>query len=392
MDKKQFKVFLKYFIICAAIVILMIFLLWRNDLTIAFLKKLFGIIRPLIIGGAIAFILNRPMMKIQWLYKKLFNSKNRLNRHGKEKSYFAISIITVYILFIAIIAAIIRFIVPQFVLSLNDFYYKFQNTYYENLKQLIANINHLDLSFLGDFNIVDKLDSWKSSLPEKIPQIITTTLGITNNILNTLTDIFFGLIFSVYVLVGKKKLKNQTGKVFRSMLSERNYEKSVRFYNLVSNTFSNFINGQLTEACILGILCFIGMKIFHFQYPFLISVIIGITNLIPIFGPIIGTIPCSFILLLVNPISAVWFVVYIIVLQQIESNLIYPRVVGGSVGLAPVWTLSSILIGGGLFGVLGMLLAVPTMSIVYVTVGDLVNKKLKKKDSVTDAEIISEKI
>ena len=144
MDKKQFKVFLKYFIICAAIVILMIFLLWRNDLTIAFLKKLFGIIRPLIIGGAIAFILNRPMMKIQWLYKKLFNSKNRLNRHGKEKSYFAISIITVYILFIAIIAAIIRFIIPQFGLSLNDFYYKFQNTYYGNLKQLIANINHLD--------------------------------------------------------------------------------------------------------------------------------------------------------------------------------------------------------------------------------------------------------
>ena len=120
------------------------------------------------------------------------------------------------------------------------------------------------------------------------------------------------------------------------------------------------------DACILGLLCFIGMSIFHFQYPVLISVIIGLTNMIPIVGPIVGTVPCALILLLVEPKQAIWFVVFVIVIQQIDSNLIYPRVVGGSVGLPAMWVLFAVIVGGGLFGVLGMVLGVPVMSLIYV--------------------------
>ncbi len=365
----------------------MVFLLWRIDLPVAFFKKLFGILRPLIIGGAIAFILNKPVMKVQTLYKKLFNRKSSVNKRGKEKTFYALSIVTVYILTLALIVGIIRFIIPQISESIVFFTGSFKTTYYPNFNRFIENISgNLNAEWLDNLKITEKLYSWISNLSKDIPDIIKTTFGITKNIINTFFDIFVGLIFSVYVLADKKKLKNQTGKLFRSILSENNYKKTVAFYNLFSNTFSHFINGQLTDACILGILCFIGMTIGKFQYSVLISVIIAITNLIPIFGPLLGTIPCAFILLLVDPISAVWFIVFIIVLQQIDSNLIYPRVVGGSVGLAPFWTMLSIIIGGGMFGILGMILAVPIMSILYVTISELVNKTLAKKSGVTSEE------
>ena len=134
---------------------------------------------------------------------------------------------------------------------------------------------------------------------------------------------------------------------------------------LTVDTFSSFVNGQLTEAFILGVLCYIGMKVFRFDYAVLISVIIGITNMIPIVGPIAGTIPCALVLLLASPRQAVWFVLFVIVLQQLESNLIYPRVVGSSVGLPPLWVLLAVVLGGGLGGILGMILGIPVLSLVY---------------------------
>ena len=386
MDNKQFKAFLKYFIPSAAIVILMIFLVWRNELPLAFLQKLFQILRPVLLGGALAFILNQPLNRIQRLYKKIFANVKRKVPLKKERTYFAVSLITVYILFLAILAAIVGFIVPQLISSISFFVDSF-DSYYKNFNAFVdALLRNYDLSWLEEFNLLDKLYAWLYGLTAKLPEVITATFGITKNIINGVADVFIGFIFSIYVLTGKKKLKAQTGKLFRALLSEKNYFKLVDFYKLASSTFALFISGQLTEALILGVLCMIGMNIFGFEYAVLISVIIGLTNMIPIFGPLIGTIPCALILLLVNPIHAVWFVVYIVVLQQIESNLIYPRVVGGSVGLAPVWTLLAILLGGGLFGVIGMVLAVPTMSLIYTMVSRYISKRLMRKKATQFSE------
>ena len=143
--------------------------------------------------------------------------------------------------------------------------------------------------------------------------------------------------------------------------------------------FSGFVSGQLTEAVILGVLCFLGMSLFGMEYALLISVIIGLTNIIPIFGPIIGTVPGALILLMVEPMKAVWFVVFIVVLQQIESNLIYPKVVGGSIGLPGIWVMFSVLIGGSLFGLPGVLLGVPTFAVIYTLIARAVKKRLHEK-------------
>lgn len=387
MNKRKYLEFLKYFVISSAILILIVFLLWKYELTIAFLTKFFRILRPLIIGGAIAFIINRPVIKIQRLYKKLFDKDNKPRKNGKPKTFYTLSIITAYLLLIAIVTGIIWFIIPQLFSSAKFFVSNFDG-YYKNFVGIYNKyLGSLDLSLFKDTDILDTVYKKIYSLTEYIPEFLTKTFGVTAGIISGVVDVFIGLIFSVYLIADKKKLKSQVSKVFRVMLSENKYNKLVDFYNLTSKSFSHFINGQLTEAFILGILCFVGMKIFGFEYAVLISVIIGVTNLIPIFGPIFGTIPCALILLLVNPIHAIWFVVFIIVLQQIDSNIIYPRVVGNSVGLGPLWTLAAITIGGGLFGILGMLLSVPTMSVIYILVGRLVNRKFKEKnDESSDSE------
>ena len=384
MDNKQFKVFLKYFVACAAIVIFMVFFLWKNEIFAAFASKLFMIMRPLIVGGFIAFVLNRPFMKIEAFYCRNFNKKSSFSKSGKSRNWNVLSLVTVYFLLFLLVGGIIGFIVPQFVSSVKFFADSF-DSYYSNFQKFWDKYTFgLDLKWLEDFDILNKLYKWLESFVGKIPEMLTTALDVTKNIISGVADVFVGLIFSIYVLAGKNKLKRQTGMLFRSLLSEKNYQKLVWIYRLVADTFSNFINGQLTEAFILGILCFIGMTVLRFPYAILISVIIGITNIIPIFGPIIGTIPGAFILLLVDPIKAVWFVVFVIILQQIDSNLIYPRVVGASVGLSPIWIMIAITIGGGLFGIIGMVLAVPTMSIIYVLTSNFVEKKLKTKESSED--------
>ena len=212
-------------------------------------------------------------------------------------------------------------------------------------------------SWLTDLSM--KVSSYVPNLMEKIGTWATS-------LFNIVVDCFIGLIFSLYMLSGRKRLKSQAKRILQKAFSKENYRRISHYGNITFEIFSNFVGGQLMDACILGLLCFIGMSIFKFQYPVLISVIIGLTNMVPIVGPIVGTVPCALILLLVEPKQAIWFVVFVIIVQQIDSNLIYPRVVGGSVGLPAMWVLFAVIVGGGLFGILGMLLGVPVMSLVYV--------------------------
>lgn len=377
MDDKQWKRLIKYFLIGLGILIFATFLLWKYPLVSGFFGNLFGIIRPLVIGGALAFILNKPIVRVQKLYMKLPIAK--VDKKGKERTYYRLSILTVYILFLALIVGIFCFIIPQVVESVNFFISSF-DTYYKNFMNFYNTyFADLDFSWLEQFDIGAKINTALATVVDKIPTIINSTFNFTTNLIGTVFDIFVGLIFSLYVLGQKQKLKRQTGRLLSVVFSTKQFAVINKFYRLTSDTFSSFINGQLTEAIILGVLSFIGMSIFGFEYAILISVILGITNLIPIFGPIIGTIPCALILLLVSPTTVIWFVIFVIVLQQLECNLIYPRVVGGSVGLSPVWTLAAVVVGGGLFGVWGMLLGVPTMSIIYMSIGHGVNAVMESR-------------
>ena len=190
-------------------------------------------------------------------------------------------------------------------------------------------------------------------------------------------NVVVGFILSVYMIGNKTKLLSQLHSVSHAFMSEKVYKKCSETMRLIIRIFSSFITGRFVDSAIIGVLCFIGMQIFGFAYPMLISVIVGVTNVIPVFGPFMGAIPSAFILLMVDPMQAVWFSVFILVLQQIDGNIIDPRIVGNSIGLPPMWSMLAIFVGGGLFGIFGMLVGVPFFAVVYTLVQKETARRLR---------------
>ena len=364
MDKK----FLKTYLFCAAATLLIAFALWNYKDIAGYLAIVLRALRPIIIGAAIAFILNRPYERIKkmlaWLIPKISPRVNDI-----------VSLILLYLLALGIIAGIIIFIIPQLGNSVNLFVSNL-NDYYDNIKNFtVKALNFGGHNWWEEFGIEQKLLDFAKELPTILTNLFTNIVNISSGIIGTVTDSIVGVVISIYALSQKKKLANHGKRILKAGLKKKYYDRTIELLDMISDTFSSFISGQLTEALILGILCFIGMTVFGFKYAILISTITALFNLIPFVGPIIGAIPCAFILFLDNPIRAIWFIVFIIVLQQLESNIIYPRVVGNSVGLPAIWVLSAVVVSGSLFGILGMLLAIPTTSVIYELIRRWTNKK-----------------
>ena len=377
------------FLIVGVILVAFAFLFIKYDGFMHAMDKLLNVIRPIVIGGFIAFALKNPLNLIyrynQKRYDKIYNRKlERLKKknHGvlpaelppKSKLPLKISIAMVYFLVVLFIVLLVIIIVPQLAESIRIFSDNFEG-YYNNIEHLVTKYYNNDqnrtiVKWIGDLNLLDKLYSFA----EYIPDLLMKTFGFTADILRTFIDIFLGVILSVYIIAEKSHLINQGERIIKRFCKPKRSKVIFGYIDLVSEKFSNFISGQLTEAFILGMFCFIGMKIFGFDYAILISTIIGITNLVPIVGPIIGTIPGAFILLLAKPTDAIWFVVFVIILQQIESNFIYPRVVGESMGLPALWVSVAVIIGGGFQGILGMIIAIPLMSVIYTVLKQKVDE------------------
>lgn len=353
-------------IFSGAVLILLAFVLMRIESIFGWIGFLLSILRPVFIGVVLTFILYGPTVRIEQLLKKF----------AKEKKFpcRAVSVLITYICFLGIVAAIIGIVVPSFVTSIDEFSGKFSGYMgnirhgIENLTKLLQNSNMDGLMNQMGFSasdVISQVTSMLSKIPEYLPTLVETIGTWATGLVGILTDIVFGIVFSVYILFGRNRLKRQVNRILKTFCSERSYQKILYYTDLIFQTFSGFVSGQLMEALILGLLCFIGMSILGFQYATMISVVIGVTNIIPILGPIIGTIPGALIYLMIDPWKAIWFVIFVIVIQQIDSNLIYPRVVGSSVGLPAIWILFAVTVGGGLNGVLGMVLGVPIMSLIY---------------------------
>ena len=216
--------------------------------------------------------------------------------------------------------------------------------------------------------------------------LFNTTASVTASIVTAVMNFVIAFAFSIYVLAQKETLKRQSLKVLRAVMKPEKLQKLLELLELSNRTFTNFITGQLTEAVIIGALCFVGMTIFGMPYAPAISVLVGFTALIPVFGAFIGTAVGAFLILLVKPIQALWFIVFIIVLQQFEGNLIYPKVVGKSVGLPGIWVLAAVMIGGHVDGVVGMLLGVPVCSVIYALLQDYLRAQPTEQPPAPPAE------
>ena len=343
------------------------------------------IVSPFIYGFVMAYLLS-PIYNatVRGLYKllgKYFKNKLRLFSFCK----LVASVVAVVCL-IGAVAGLIALIVPQVIESLTGILKSLP----QRLTQLSALFNDIT-SKMDNKRLAMKMSEIYAQVQTNLIELAQTKLlpgmgtlvgQVSTQViltLKTMMNVMIGVMACVYMLNSKERFQGQFKKVILATLPKEKAEAVFDFAKFTNRTFGGFINGKIIDSIIIGIICFILMKIFGFPYPILISAIIGITNVIPFFGPFIGAIPAAIIILLVSPIHALYFLILIFILQQVDGNIIGPAILGNTTGIASFWVLFSIVIGGGLFGFIGMVLGVPVFAIIYYYFSRSINKRLEAK-------------
>lgn len=345
----------------------------------SFLAYLINIFMPFIIGIFIAFILN---VLLNFVENKLFKKLNNKNYKTWSKLKRPVSVIITFIIIITIIVFILGLLIPQLQNTVSLFTKNF-DTYKE---QTIDILNNFGINNESINNYSTSINNLKNEITSYINnnrnEIMQTTLGVASSFLGSVTSIIIGIVFAVYILLKKEDLSRQFKKILKAYLPEKYERRIEEIANLSNITFGNFISGQCLESLIIGLLCFIGMLILQIPYASTISVLVGFTALIPVFGAFIGTFIGAFLIFMVDSFKAFIFIIFIIILQQLEGNIIYPKVVGRSVGLPSIWVMVAVTVGASIYGVLGMILSVPLCSILYSIIKTDVNLKIEEKNKV----------
>ena len=374
MGKETIKA-LRGLMIFAALLVLAVLHLDKVFLTIGLILS---ILRPFIIGAAVAFVINIPMRAIE---TKLFAKKRRLSKWKRPFS-FMFSILAVVLVF----WAVYMLIVPQLGETVRELAVKIPAFLAEAVKvlqevsdnnpQIQEYIAGLDVT-TWDWNSI--LSKVANTLGNGIGNVLISTVSVAGSIFGVVFDVVVAFVFAVYLLMRKETLANQGERVMRAYLPQKIYTKMQYILKLLHKNFSSFISSQCLEAVILGTLFVIAMTIFGFPYAVLIGTLIAVTALVPIVGAFIGCAVGAFLILVEDPILAIGFVIMFLVIQQLEGNLIYPKVVGNSVGLPAIWVLVAVSVGGSLFGVVGMLIFIPITSTLYTLLREDVNERNAKK-------------
>lgn len=359
----------------AAIAILLYFL-FSNFFTItSWLSSMFHLISPFIFGFAIAFLLNKPMMVIE---AKLLK-KTPLKANHKR----SLAAVLAVILGILAVGLFLALLIPQLIDSVfslmqnaPQYIEDFQVFINEMIVRYELDVNQITALF-GEFDIFNKLTTFFS---DALPKMVTYSYQLTSGVFN----IFLSIMAALYILIDKEQLVRHVKVANYALFPKQVADYFVRLQRDANDVFNNFIIGKAIDSLIIGVLCYIGLTVLNLPYALLLSVIVGITNMIPVFGPFIGAVPGIFILLLIKPIEAVYFALFILVLQQFDGNILGPLILGDRLGLPSIWILFAVCVGGGLFGVVGMFIGVPVFAIIYAAIRELVYFRLKKKNMQID--------
>lgn len=353
--------------------------LWKYETVLDILFFVLNILTPFILGGAIAFVLNVPMNFVQ---RHLFDEERIKKSKVLQKMARPVSMILVLIAVFGIVAIIMFILIPQLGetfanlgRSIQAFIPQIQEwaaRLFNDNKEIMDTVNNLDF----DWNKI--MDTGINFFKNGAGSVVNSTITAAKSIVSGLTTFFIAFVFAIYILLQKEKLGVQAKKVLFAFVRRGRAEATVEVLSLTYNTFSSFLTGQCVEAVILGSMFAVSMTILKLPYALLVGVLIAFTALIPIFGAFVGCGVGAFLIFMVDPMKALIFVVLFLVLQQIEGNLIYPHVVGNSVGLPSIWVLAAVSIGGSLMGVVGMLIFIPIVSVVYALFREIVYLKLKK--------------
>lgn len=368
-----------FLVICASI------LLYLGILQMSSIQEgissMIGTLQPFIIGGTIAYILNFIL--------KFYEDKVLSHEYFKKVKVSAkrgIGLVLTYITAGLITYLFIQFVLPQLVDSIVGLA--------NNIPQYVNNATEYVNEFMGNLDLQPEyLDLLSNKFEETVSYVITIVTNmvpVIGNLVVTITssilNIIIGIIISIYILIDKEKFMALGRKLICAMFSESKSSFMLRLANQSNKTFSRFLGGKILDSFIIGVLTFIILTIFKMPYILLISVIIGVTNIIPFFGPFIGGIPAAIIILFVSPVKALWFVLIIIIIQQIDGNIIGPKILGDSIGISAFWILFSLLVAAKFMGFVGMVIGVPLFAIFYSIIKELVEEKLEKKGLPKETE------
>jgi len=338
------------------------------------------LLMPFIYGFSMAYLLAIPLKFLEDKVLKFMDKKNQY----KAKRFISITI--TYISAAILISIVFSILVPELSRSI----YTLLENIPDYIKALEEYINNIVIALNLNGDMVEDIVKDFNSISKYITSIAGTAVldlfQFSANITQYILNIFIATIISIYLLAGKEKFFAQIKKFLYAMLPEKPVKYVIELTRSSHKTFIGFLGGKLLDSLIIGIICFVGMKIFKMPYPLLVSFIIGITNIVPVFGPFIGAVPSVIIIFIASPIKALWFILFILVLQQFDGNILGPKIVGNSTGLTAFWVMFAILLGNGLFGVVGMILGVPTFAVIYSIIVSVINNVLKEKGLPVEAK------
>lgn len=368
-----------YAFITAVSVILFYLGISQLEVVTGYIDKIFIIFQPFIIGFAIAYLLGFLLRMYERNLKKF-----KFYRNLKLKYRRIISLILTYLTGILLVILFLQFVLPQLIESIVGLV--------NNIPTYISNLNKVSDYLFKKFDIKkEQMDIINEKLRELIDTIIkigTNLLPVIGNIVasfaSSIWNIAIGVIVSIYLLIDKENMCAGIKKVVYAILPKKGAEKVILITHKSNETFGKFLSGKILDSAIIGVLAYIVLKIFNMPYGLLISVIIGITNIIPFFGPFIGAVPSFIIILFVSPQKALWFLLIVFILQQVDGNIIGPKILGDSIGISAFWILFSIMVAGEIMGFVGMIIGVPLFAVIYSLFKDFINEKLKSKGLKTD--------
>ncbi len=387
--RQQFSRGMTFFLVIAASIIFYFALLRLTNISKVF-QEIFGVLKPVIYGCALAYLLNPIVNQVDKYLVPFFRTK--MKKPGQaEKISRAVGILTAVVLLIVLIVTLCNLLIPELYSSIRNLVI----TLPRQLDDLVSELSEVKLDDSTTSTLLktavkegtDMLMDWlRTDLMAKANELMS---NLTVGVLNIVSEIFnavIGLIVSIYILFSKETFVRQSKKCVYALLSARHANMVLHLTTKSNNIFGGFIIGKLIDSAIIGVLCFVGLSILKMPYVMLVSVIVGVTNVIPFFGPYIGAVPSTILIMLANPIQGVYFIIFILLLQQFDGNILGPKILGNSTGLSAFWVIVAILLGGGLFGFVGMVMGVPTFAVLYYIVQMLVNNHLERKNLPTGSE------
>lgn len=344
------------------------------------LSKVLQVLLPILLGLAMAFITNLPLRFFEeTLFKKLTQRNGKVWSKVKRPLCLTLSVLLLGSIFVVLLS----FVIPEFISTCEKFFSNLPSAMNEFSSMLKGWLASVKLDFLLEDIDIDwnSVSAWALNLLKQNQNAVTSgAIGILTGLFSTIVNLILAFFFSLYILASKESLGRLVKSFIYSTMKKERAKKLISLAVLSNKAFAGFVSGQCVEVMMIGVLCFIGMLIFGMPYAVMVSCIIAVTAFVPIFGPFIGTAIGAFLILIESPIKALWFVIFIIILQQLESNILYPSIMGKQVGLPGIWVLAAVTIGGGLFGIVGIILSVPIFSVIYTLFDRWIKKRLEERN------------